>query len=122
YCLHILYCSSCYICYICYIVELPFPELILDGHRAKTSLHVSSLSIFCFGCKTISRRTARRLIVLHPKQNIESELKWQTCSGTMPSKVSCSSGKGLKVAIRPEEAMCTERSRRNFEASYSRAT
>ena len=22
---------------------------------------------------------ARRLIVLHPKQNIESDLKWQTC-------------------------------------------
>ena len=39
----------------------------------------SSLSIFCLECKTISRRAARWLIVLHPKQNIESELKWQTC-------------------------------------------
>jgi len=30
-------------------------------------------------------------------QNIESELKWQTCSGTVPSKFSCSSGKGLNL-------------------------
>ena len=35
------------------------------------------LIYFDFACKTISRRAARRLIVLHPKQNIESELKWQ---------------------------------------------
>ena len=41
--------------------------------------HFSSLSIFCLGCKTISRRAAGRLIVLHPKQNIEGELKWLTC-------------------------------------------
>jgi len=30
------------------------------------------------------QNAARRLIVLHPKQNIEGELKWQTCFGTMP--------------------------------------
>jgi len=30
--------------------------------------------VFCLGCKTLSRRAARRLVVLHPKQNIESEL------------------------------------------------
>jgi len=41
--------------------------------------HFGSLSIFCLGCKTISRRAARRLIVWHPKQNIENELNWQTC-------------------------------------------
>jgi len=29
--------------------------------------------------KTISQRTAHRLMDLHPKQNIESEIKWQTC-------------------------------------------
>jgi hypothetical protein len=27
----------------------------------------------------VPKQAARRLIVLHPKQNIESELKWQTC-------------------------------------------
>ena len=48
-----------------------------------------------YTCKTISRRAARRLIVLHPKQNIESEPKWQNRSGKMPSKFSCSSAKGL---------------------------
>ena len=64
-----------------------------------TSLPFSSLSIFCLGCKTISRRAARRLIVLRPKQNMESGLKWQTCSGTLPSKFSCSTGKGLITCI-----------------------
>jgi len=28
----------------------------------------------------ISRRAARPLIVLRPRQDLESELKWQTCS------------------------------------------
>jgi len=37
--------------------------------------YLSSLSIFYVGRKTISRRVARRLKVLHPNQNIESELK-----------------------------------------------
>jgi hypothetical protein len=49
------------------------------GIVKKQVYHFGSLSIFCLGCKTISRRAARRLIVLHPKQNIESEQKWQTC-------------------------------------------
>jgi len=31
--------------------------------------HFSSLYIFRLGCKTTSRRAARRLIVLHPKQS-----------------------------------------------------
>jgi hypothetical protein len=43
-------------------------------HKIKQICHFSSFSIFCVGCKTISRRAARRLIVLHRKQNIESEL------------------------------------------------
>ena len=47
------------------------------GIVKKQVCHFSSLSVFCLGCKTISRRTARRLIVLHPKQNIESELKYK---------------------------------------------
>jgi hypothetical protein len=51
-------------------VTFPDEQLILDGHHAKTSLPFLHLMI--------SRRAARRLIVLHPKQNIESELKWQT--------------------------------------------
>jgi len=41
--------------------------------------HFSSLSIFCLGCKTISRRAALWLIALHTIQNIQSELKRQTC-------------------------------------------
>jgi len=49
-----------------------------------------------FTVQNISWQAARQLIVLHPKQKIESELKWQTCSGTMPSKFSCLSGNGLK--------------------------
>jgi len=60
----------------------PFPEaqqLILLGIVPKQVCRFSSLSISCSGCKTNSRRAARRLIVLHPKQNIESEQKWQTC-------------------------------------------
>ena len=44
-----------------------------------TSCNFSSLYIFCLGQDTISWRFARLLIVLHPKRDIESELKWQTC-------------------------------------------
>ena len=41
-------------------------------------LSVSKLYLTLYlGRKTISRIAARRLIVLHPKQNIENELKWQ---------------------------------------------
>jgi len=39
-----------------YLNPFPDEQLILEGHRAKTSLPF-----------------------LHPKQNIERELKWQTC-------------------------------------------
>jgi len=34
---------------------------------------------------------------LHPKQNVQSELKRRTCFGMVPSKFSCSSVKGLRV-------------------------
>jgi len=46
--------------------------------RCKTEqvCHFSSLSRFCLGLKTISRRAARQLIVLRPKENIESEKKF----------------------------------------------
>jgi hypothetical protein len=54
-------------------------QLTLLGIVPQQACHFSSLSIFCLGCKTIRRRAARRLIVLHPKQNIESDLKLQTC-------------------------------------------
>jgi len=59
----------------------PFPDKQqnLLGTVPKQVCHLSSLSIFCLGCKTISRRAARCLIVLHLKQNMERELKWQTC-------------------------------------------
>src|ERR1700690_292009 len=49
-------------------------------HKIYQNCHFGSFSIFCLACKTISRRAARRLIVLHPKQNIESEPKRQSCS------------------------------------------
>jgi hypothetical protein len=48
---------------------------IFASHRAKQVCHFSSLSIFCLGSKTISRRAARRLMVLHPKQTIEKTEK-----------------------------------------------
>ena len=70
-----------------YMTNSNFMLMNLDAklmHKIKQVCHFSSLSMFCLGCKTISRRAARRLIVLHPKQNIESQLKWQTCFYTMP--------------------------------------
>jgi len=82
---------------------LPDEQLTLLGTVPKQVCHFRSLSIFCLGYKTISRRPARRLIFLHLKQNIESDLKWQTCFGTVPSKVSCSSGKGLNTFARNTE-------------------
>jgi len=39
---------------------------------------------------------ARWLIVFHPKQNIKSEVKRQTCFGTVPSKFSCLSVKEFR--------------------------
>jgi len=60
----------------------------------KRVCHFRSRSIFCLGCRTISRRAARRLIVWHPEQNIEVNIE---DSVTMPSKISCSSGKGLNL-------------------------
>jgi len=59
----------------------PFPDELLNllGTVPEQVCQFSSLPTFCLGCKTISRRAARRLIALHPKQNIESEPKWQTC-------------------------------------------
>jgi hypothetical protein len=59
-------------------IILPDVQLNLLGIVPNEVCHSSSLSIFSLGHKTISRRAARRLIVLHPKQNIKSELKWQT--------------------------------------------
>jgi hypothetical protein len=46
-------------------------------HRAKTSLSFFITFYILFRMQTISPRAARRLIVLHRKQNIETELKWQ---------------------------------------------
>jgi len=55
----------------------PFPDKQLTslGIMSKEVCRFGSLSIFCLGCKTIRWRAARLLIVLHLKQNIESELK-----------------------------------------------
>jgi len=61
------------------INPLPDEQLNLLGIVPKQVGHLSLLSILCLGCKNDQWRAARRLIVLHPKQNIESELKWQTC-------------------------------------------
>src|ERR1700731_3591451 len=98
----------------------PFPDkqLKLLGILPEQVCHFSSLpifSIFCLGCKRISQRAARRLILLHPKQNIENELKWQTCSGKMPSKFSCSSGKGLKK-VNSTDCSSARRHRRDSQA------
>ena len=43
------------------------------GVVPKQVCHFSSLSIFAEDAKAISRRAARRLIALYPKQNVESE-------------------------------------------------
>jgi hypothetical protein len=56
--------------------------------------YFGSLSTFCLGCKTITRRAARRLIILHPKQ--ESELKWQPV-GFSGAQSRCLSVKRLKM-------------------------
>jgi len=50
----------------------------------KQFCHFSSFSVFCLGRKMISRRAARRLMLLHPEQNLKSELKWKICFGTAP--------------------------------------
>jgi len=45
----------------------------------KQVYHFSSLSVFVYYVKASADEQLARLIVLHSKQNIESELKWQTC-------------------------------------------
>jgi len=69
-------------------------------HDIKQDCHFGSLFLFWLGCQTISRRAVRRLIFLHTKQNIEIELKCQTCFDTVSSKFSWSSLKGLKLALK----------------------
>jgi len=59
--------------------QLNFVVCFFCPHQSEQVCHFSSLSRFCQGCKTISRRAARWLIVLRPKQIPESEPKWQTC-------------------------------------------
>jgi len=63
---------------VVYFNAFPDEQLNLFGIVRKQVGNFSSLNIFCLGCNTISRRAARRLIVLHPERNIESEQKWQT--------------------------------------------
>jgi len=58
---------------------LPKKKPNLLGTVPKQVCRFGSFSIFCLGCSTISRRAARQLIVWHPKQNREGELKRQTC-------------------------------------------
>jgi len=65
------------------------------------------LSVFCLRCGTISRRAARRLIVLHPSKSMESELKWQTCPGMMSTKFSWSSVKGLMLKFWKSSCSCS---------------
>jgi len=50
-------------------------QLNLLGIVPEQVCHFGSLDIFRLGCKTIGRRAARRLFLLHPKQNIEIELE-----------------------------------------------
>jgi hypothetical protein len=51
-----------------FVNPLTDEHLNLLGTVKKQVCHFSSLFIFCLGCKTISRRAASRLIVLHPKK------------------------------------------------------
>jgi len=57
----------------------PDKQITLLGIVPKQVCHFRSLSVFCLGCRAISWRAARLLIVLHPEQNTESGLKLQTC-------------------------------------------
>jgi len=79
------------------LLTFSLTKSILVRHKIYQVCHFSSLYIFCLGCKTISRRAARRLILFHPRQNLESGLKCQICFSTLPSEFSCSSGKGLNI-------------------------
>jgi len=68
------------------------------GTVPKEVCHCSPPSIFCLGCKTISHRVARRLIVSRLKQNTPSELKKQKQLVTFCGALKCcSSVKGLKT-------------------------
>jgi hypothetical protein len=60
---------------VCWFNPFPDKQPNVVGVVPEQICHFSSLDIFCLGCKTISRRSARELIVLHPKQNISSERK-----------------------------------------------
>jgi len=51
-------------------LTLSLTSIYICSALPKQVCHFSSLHIFCLRCKMISRRAARRLIVLHPKQNI----------------------------------------------------
>jgi len=77
-------------------ISNPFTDkqLNLLGNVPKQACHFGSVFVFCLGCKTVSRRAARLLIVLHPEQNMESELEWQTFTFFGALKC-CSSVKGL---------------------------
>jgi len=55
-------------------------QLCFLGTVPKQVFRLSSLYIFCLVFKTLSRRAALWLMVLHPKQNLERELQWKICS------------------------------------------
>jgi len=46
------------------------PEELNFGNVPDQVFHLSSLPIFCSGRKPIGQRAVRRLIALHPKQNV----------------------------------------------------
>ena len=56
---------------------LPDKQLNLVGHRAKTSLPFQ-FTFYIVKMQNDQPASSSPVIVLHPKQNIESELKWQT--------------------------------------------
>jgi len=64
---------------VLYLNPFPDEQLSLIGILPEQVCHFGSLCVFCLGCKTISRRAARRLIALHHKQGVQIEQKWQTC-------------------------------------------
>jgi hypothetical protein len=57
----------------------PDKQLNLLCMEQKQVFNFCSIFIHCLGCKTLSQRAARRLIVLHPKHNIVSQLRWHEC-------------------------------------------
>jgi len=74
-------------------------------YKIKQICYFSSFSTFRLGQKRICQRADRRLIVLHPKQNTESEPKEQICFDTVSANFFWASVKGLTYRMLANKVM-----------------